>query len=87
MTWKIKLHAAILAARIEYHWWCIMRHRKIGYLLLNRGAKLNSRIMLWLNKRLSSHAVFVMRAEDYFEKNFIPPIGGYQSEASKPCVK
>lgn len=72
----IRLKARILAYRIEYHWWMVMRYRQIMDLLYRIEKKLNSRGMLWLNKRLSSHALFIMKAEHYYEEHFYPVVGG-----------
>lgn len=72
----IKLKARILAYRIEYHWWMVMRYRQIMGLLFRLEKKLNSPGILWLNKKASRHALFIMNAERRYEEHFYPVVGG-----------
>ena len=72
----IKLKARILAYWIEYHWWMVMRYRQIMGLLYRMEKKLNSPGMLWLNKKISKHALTIMKAEQHYEKQFYPAVGG-----------
>ena len=72
----LKLKARILAYQIEYHWWMVMRYRQVMGLLYKIEKKLNSPGMLWLNGKLSRHALFIMKAERRYEEHFCPVVGG-----------
>ena len=72
----LKLKARILAYQIEYHWWRVMRYRQMMGLLYRIEKKLNSPGMLWLNGKLSRHALFIMKAERRYEEHFYPVVGG-----------
>ena len=72
----LKLEARILAYQIEYHAWMVMRYRQVMGLLYKIEKKLNSPGMLWLNGKLSRHALFIMKAERRYEEHFYPVVGG-----------
>ena len=72
----LKLEARILADQIEYHLWMVMRYRQVMSLLYKIEKKLNSPGMLWLNGKLSRHALFIMKAERRYEEQFYPVVGG-----------
>ncbi len=72
----LKLKARILAYQIEYHWWVVRRYRQVMGLLYRFEQKLNSPGMLWLNDKLSRHALFIMKAERRYEEHFYPVVGG-----------
>lgn len=53
-----------------------MRYRQMMGLLYTIEKKLNSPGMLWLNGKLSRHALFIMKAERRYEEHFYPVVGG-----------
>lgn len=69
-----KAQANLLAARIEYHWWWILRLRELGETLLGWGESLNSPRLLRLNACLDRHGLAAKRCErDYEEHCTMPP--------------
>lgn len=68
-----KLNKWWLEARIELHWAYIMRCRKRGNKLLERGERLNSSRMLKLARRIDHHSVIVFRLQDLFEARYVLP--------------
>ena len=72
----MKLHkrtrAALLAARIEYHWWFVLHYRKRGENLIDRGEPLNSRRLLRLNDRANFHGLRARICEKRYEEFHIP---------------
>lgn len=72
----LKLKARILAYQIEYHWWMVRRYRQVMGLLNEYEKKLYSPGMLWLNDKLTRHALFIMKAERRYEEHFYPVVGG-----------
>ena len=72
----LRLKATILACRIEYHWWFVTRYRRAMHKLYEKGFALSSPKILQLSRRLSKHAVFIMKAEKYYEERYFPIVGG-----------
>ena len=64
---KKKIELRILAMRIEYHWWFIMRGRKTGNKLIDAGQPLSSPKLLALNNRLTHHCVRAMKYTRRYE--------------------
>ena len=64
---KKETELRILAMRIEYHWWFIMRGRKKGNKLIDAGQPLSSPMLLALNDRLTRHCVRVMKYTKRYE--------------------
>ena len=52
-----RIRAALLAARIEYHWWFILYYQKRGEKLIGRGEPLTSKRLLCLNDRANFHGL------------------------------
>ncbi|MDO4841652.1 MAG: hypothetical protein Q3982_03130 [Phoenicibacter congonensis] len=61
----------IMAYRLEYHWWFIMRYRKRMRKLYDNGESLSSPRMLRLNSKSGNHHVFVMKNEKLFEELYL----------------
>lgn len=74
-----RVRAFFLAARIEYHWHHILRHRKKGCRLLAEGMPLNCDRMLRLNRRIVRHSVLAKQQEKYYELHFVSPVPSRQS--------
>ena len=62
-----RIRAAMLAARIEYHWWFVLYYRKKGESLLDRGEPLNSNRLLRLNDRANYHGFSARKCEKCYE--------------------
>ena len=58
---KIKLW--LLASKIEWHWWFILRIRRKGNSLLSEGVPLTSQKLHKLNQKLSMHSTKAKKAE------------------------
>ena len=67
MTMQKRLTAAVLAARIECHWWFILRLRKLGKRWLSGGEPLSSKRLQRLSRRLDYHGLKVKQFGRYFE--------------------
>ena len=67
-----RIRAAMLAARIEYHWWFILYYRKRGENLIGRGEPLNSKRILRLNDRVNFHGLRARKYEKCYENLHIP---------------
>ena len=76
MKFQNRLKAFFMAARIEYHWHCILRGRKQADRLLARGAALNCERMLRLNRRLMHHGLMAKKQEKAYEVMFCDPVKG-----------
>ena len=61
---KIKLW--LLASKIEWHWWFILRIRKKGASLLSEGMPLTSLKLYKLNRNLSMHSTKAINAESAY---------------------
>ena len=66
-----RIRAALLAARIEYHWWFVLCYRKRGEKLLGCGEPLNSKRMLRLNGRANFHGLRARKYEKCYESLYI----------------
>ena len=62
-----RIRAALLAARIEYHWWFVLYFRKRGEKLLDCGEPLNSPRMLRLNDQANFHGLRARKYEKCYE--------------------
>ena len=62
-----RIRAALLAARIEYHWWFILRYRKRGEKWIANGEPLDSKRLLRLNERLNFHGLRAKKYEKCYE--------------------
>lgn len=67
-----RIRAAMLAARIEYHWWFVLYYRKRGENLIGRGEPLNSKRILRLNDRVNFHGLRARKYERCYENLHIP---------------
>lgn len=67
-----RIRAALLAARIEYHWWFIRCYRKRGERWLDHGETLHSDRLLRLNDRINFHGLRVKHYEKNYETRYIP---------------
>ena len=72
MNLRKRIRAALLAARIEYHWWFIMFYRKRGENLIGRGEPLTSKRILRLNDRVNFHGLRAKKYEKCYENFDIP---------------
>ena len=72
----IKLKALILAYRIEFRWLFVVLYRRLMEKLYANGEELNSPKMLRLYMRLSRHTTFIMKAEQKYEQQYFPIVGG-----------
>ena len=61
---KIKLW--LLASKIEWHWWYILRIRRKGNSLLSGGMPLTSQKLYKLNQKLSAHSTEAKKAESAY---------------------
>ena len=68
-----RIRAALLAARIEYHWWFIRYYRKRGENLIGSGEPLTSKRMLRLNDRANFHGLRARKYEKCYEDLCIAP--------------
>lgn len=66
-----KLKERWLATRIELHWAYIMKYRKQGYKLLERGERLNSAKMLKLTRKIDHHGIIAFRLQDLYESLYV----------------
>lgn len=69
MKLQKRIRAALLAARIEFHWWFILYYRKHGENLIGRGEPLNSKRLFWLYDQANRHG---LRAKKYEKSIYIP---------------
>ena len=67
-----RLTAALLAARIECHWWFILRLRKLGKRRLCSGEPPSSARLQRLSRRLDYHGLKVKQFGRYFETHYLP---------------
>ena len=67
-----RIRAAVLAARIEYHWWFILSCRKRGEKMIERGEPLDSRRLLRLNERTNFHGLRAEKHAKRYEMLYIP---------------
>lgn len=67
MKLRKRIRAAVLAARVEYHWWFILYYRKRGENLIGRGEPLNSERVLRLNDRVNFHGLRARKYEKCYE--------------------
>ena len=63
--------AFLLVARIEYHWWWILRFRKLGEEWIGRGEELTSPRLLRLNHRMNCHGQIAKQCEKYYREHYI----------------
>ena len=56
----------LLASKIEWHWWFILRIRRKGTYLLNGGIPFASQRLYKLNRNLSMHSTKVIKAESAY---------------------
>jgi len=61
---KIKLW--LLASKIEWHWWFILRIRRKGTSLLSGGMPLTSQKLFKLNRNLSMHSTNAIKAQSAY---------------------
>ena len=71
-----RLKAFFMAAQIEYHWRSILRDRKRGDGFLAKGAQLNDRQILRLNRRMTRHGLLARQQEKVYETVFLAPVQG-----------
>lgn len=62
-----RLILKLLAFKIEWHWWFIMRYRKKGNALIDNGATLSSARLLNLSLRLDRHCFAAAKAKQKYE--------------------
>ena len=62
-----RIRAALLAARIEYHWWFVLFYRRRGEKWIDGGEPLNSKRMLRLNGRANFHGLRARKYEKRYE--------------------
>lgn len=72
----IKIRAFFLACRIEYHWWFVLRYRKLFQWLYEHGEAINSEKMLRLNRHFMRHAMVITRSEQMYREKYFPVVGG-----------
>jgi hypothetical protein len=53
---------------IEYHWWHIMRYRKTGGVLIERGESLSSEKLVSLSTQITRHGMRALELQDKFEQ-------------------
>ena len=61
---KIKLW--LLASKIEWHWWFILRIRQKGNSLLDKGMPLTFQKLYYLNRNLSTHSTKATKAQSAY---------------------
>lgn len=71
MRLQDKLNAAATAARIEYHWWFILRLRARGHRILDRGEALDSARLMQLSRRIDRHGAIAKRLERHYESQWV----------------
>ena len=57
----------LVAFRIEWHWWFIMRGRKRGNRLIDAGTPLTSPELLRLSNNITEHGLKAMEAQKRYE--------------------
>lgn len=72
----IRIRTFLLASRIEYHWWFILKYRKLFKWLHDHGEAFNSEKMLRINKRFMRRAMVITRSEKMYRKRYFPIVGG-----------
>ena len=77
-----KCNAAVLALRIEYHWWWILHLRRQGKRMLACGTPLSSPRLLRLSRRIDAHGLIANRCNKEYEKRFVPRPVVYQKSSS-----
>lgn len=75
MSIQKKWKALLLAARIEYHWWFILRYRRLGERWMARGEPLSSGRLLRLSRRIDHHGLKAKQYERFYETHYIHPAG------------
>ncbi|MBR6739412.1 MAG: hypothetical protein IKL99_07030 [Oscillospiraceae bacterium] len=68
-----RIRAALLAARIEYHWWFILHYRKRGENWVGCGEPLNTKRLLRLSKRADFHGLCAKKHEKDYEMLYVSP--------------
>ncbi len=66
-----EIRKQLLALRLEFHWWFILRYRKRLAKMYDAGESLSSPRILQLNNKASYHCVFVMKNEKRFEDIYL----------------
>ena len=61
-----RIRAACIALLIEYHWFWIMRYRRQGEWLLERGEPLSSLKLIDLTKKIDRHGMRAFYWEDAY---------------------
>ena len=61
------LYGFWLAFRIEYHWWYILRYRKRGIGMIERGAALYAPELITLSQKITGHGMVALRLQDEYE--------------------
>lgn len=62
-----KLIMNLLAVKIEWHWWHIMRDRRCGNRLIDRGEPLTSKRLIRLSKRITRHGISALAFTQKYE--------------------
>lgn len=62
-----QLYGFLLAFRIEYHWWYILRYRKRGIGMIERGVALSSPELIKLSQKITRHGMVALRLQDEYE--------------------
>ena len=57
----------LVAFRVEWHWWFIMRGRKRGNRLIDAGTPLTSPKLLRLDKNITQHGNKALEAQKQYE--------------------
>jgi len=61
-----KMKLWMLASKIEWHWWFILRIRQKGNSLLGKGMPLSSQKLYYLNRNLSTHSTKAIKAQSAY---------------------
>ena len=80
MNMNQKVRAFLLAARIEYHWWWILRGRKQGKAWIDHGETLNSPRMIRLNSHLNHHGRIAKQFEKYYAEHYLQNLPIFRTE-------
>ena len=62
-----RLYGFLLAFRIEYHWWYILRCRKRGKGMIESGVALSSPELIKLSQKITGHGMVALRIQDEYE--------------------
>lgn len=57
----------IIACQIEIHWWFIMRYKKAGKRMIEKGEPLTSPKLIKLSRKIDWHGIRAFRLEDRYE--------------------